>query len=291
MSRWPVPAEVATGPVVLVRRSEQQHPIRALLLHGLGTSWRVWTRHGDPVLGRWGGLANPLGCISGAAADPEVWVGDLPWSGTEDGAWARHPDPTQWIARSVAAVPGGVDVVIAHSFAATMLLDLATRPIREQVLGGVKGLVLVSPFYKSAHDDFDWNVLSSYVNGFVHIMAEGIRVSAKGRPISGDLLMGMAERVQDRIGPYGWLKFFETYLRTPDMNVREMDIPCLILSGRGDVAAPPADSTVLAGQLPDAELTLLEHCGHFPMVETPAEFSAAIDRFNDRIQLTHGARA
>lgn len=268
--------ELAVGPLKLVRESTYPEPTRVLLVHGLGNSWRVWNRHRDPQSPWWAGNDR---------ADLELWAGDLPWRG-DDAGWAQHPDPAHWIAEAIGAVPGGADVVVAHSYAATMLLDLATGPARDQVLGGIRGMVLVSPFYKSAPDDFTWDVLSRYMNGFVHIMADGIRVSGLGRPISEDIVMAMAERVQDRVGPYGWVKFFDTYLRSPAMRLDHLDIPCQIISGAGDIAAPWQDSVALAEGLPDATLTLLDYCGHFPMIEAPDRFGAAIDNFHHRIQLT-----
>lgn len=278
-----MPADTGTGRLKLVRPSGEQNPTRVLLLHGLGTNWRVWNRYGDPLNAHWGVSDPPVQCLA-ERPDPEVWAGELPWKGGDNADWARHPDPKLWIAEAINAVPDRPDIVVAHSFAATMLLELATGPIRDQVLSGVRGLVLVSPFYKSSFEDFSWGVMSAYLNGFVNIMAEGIRVNAKGRPIAGDVLMAMAERVRDRVGPYGWMRFFETYLRTPEMRVEDVDIACQIITGTGDIAAPPSDGRTLADRIPYAGFTLIDHCGHFPMIEAPAEFGSAIEQFNLRIQ-------
>lgn len=271
-------ADQPAGSLRLVRSSSSSCPPRVLMLHGLGTTWRVWQRDGDPLAAEWSVSDPPMEC-DGRRTDPEVWAADLPWRG-DDAGWATYPDSTRFIADAVAAVPGGTDIVVAHSFAATMLLDLATRPVRDQVLDGVAKLVLVSPFYKPSADEFGWDTMAMYMNGFVHIMAEGIKVNAIGRCIEGEILMAMAERVRDRVGPYGWMRFFETYLRTPEMKVEELDRPCLIISGESDVAASPADSQALAERIPRATLTSIRHCGHFPMIEAPIEFGCALESFH-----------
>ncbi len=52
----------------------------------------------------------------------------------------------------------------------------------------------------------------------------------------------------------------------------EVDAPVLIVQGREDQVARQGYGECLAAQLPRAELELVPHCGHFPMLEVAASF-------------------
>lgn len=60
-----------------------------------------------------------------------------------------------------------------------------------------------------------------------------------------------------------------------------LDIPVRILWGRRDPVAVPAIAERLARTIPGAELVWLESCGHFPMLEAPEAFAAAVGEFLD----------
>jgi pimeloyl-ACP methyl ester carboxylesterase len=92
----------------------------------------------------------------------------------------------------------------------------------------------------------------------------------------------MALRVRDRVGPYGWVRFFETYLRTPQLRTARMP-RCLVVAGERDVAAFPSDAVALAAVLPDSRIHVLAGCGHFAMVERPTELAALIDHFVEEV--------
>jgi pimeloyl-ACP methyl ester carboxylesterase len=56
-------------------------------------------------------------------------------------------------------------------------------------------------------------------------------------------------------------------------------MPALVLGGRQDRIFPPGSLISLAASLPDAQLQLIDNCGHVPMVERPAESEAALKAF------------
>jgi pimeloyl-ACP methyl ester carboxylesterase len=89
----------------------------------------------------------------------------------------------------------------------------------------------------------------------------------------------MTLRIRDRVGPYGWVRFFETYLRTPRLRTERLRAPCLVVSGERDFVRFPADAQALAAALPDSRLHVLADCGHFPMVEQPAELATLVAAF------------
>lgn len=260
----------ASEVVVRCRRpASASAPLRTLLLHGLGSSPAVW----DSLVSR-------------AAPRLELWDAELPWSSQGTGGWAQDPDVYQWAARAIGMVDGGVDVLLAHSFAANALLGLLDRT------GGCgqRATVLVSPFYKAGSEDFDWATISYYLNKFDCILEEGIRVSSGGR-LQADVQREMALRVRDRIGPYGWIRFFDTYLRTPHLDTARLTGPFLVIGGDRDFASPPTDSQALARALPNCSLAVLPGCGHFAMAEYPDRFAALVHGFLDSSSVRPPGRA
>jgi pimeloyl-ACP methyl ester carboxylesterase len=245
--------------VRLIRPAPRPDSPRVLLMHGLASSGSVWQ-----------------GFAEDGAPGFALWAAELPWRAEGSASWAWRADAGSWAAQALAAVPGGADIIIAHSFAATALLSRLALAGAQGTTA--RGIVLVSPFYRSRAENFDWAAISYYLNDFHQILAEGIRVRSGGR-LDPDVQHHMALRVQDRIGPYGWIRFFETYLSTPHLRLDHIAVPCLIIGGEDDFAAFPADAGALAAALPRAQAYILPGCGHFPMTTQAEAFGALVNDF------------
>lgn len=267
----PGPQAAGSAAPVEVRRYGAAAPgaPKVLFLHGLAGNDTMWQQAAD-VLGR----------------DQEVWLGQLPWRGKGLADWGHEPDLGSWVEQALLAVPGRPDVVVAHSMTSNVLLELLDRTSRAGVdpfaRFGIRALVLVAPFYRARPDAFDWATISYYLNDFHLILREGIHAQSRGR-ISAETEIAMAERVREWIGPAGWVRFFDLYLRTPDLQTARITTPCLVLGGEADIAAPPDNATALAGALPDARLRILTGSGHFPMVDEPQLFGAELRTFFDSV--------
>ncbi|MBE1492001.1 alpha/beta fold hydrolase [Plantactinospora soyae] len=261
------PLRAAPGVPVRRRRSAgTTRPVRTLLLHGLGSSRAIWDRF-----------------VSVAPPELELWDAELPWASGGNGGWSQHGDPADWATEALRAVDGGVDLVVAHSFAANMMLELlcrtgAAEPWSRPDAAAPRAAVLVSPFYRPAADDFDWAAITFYLNDFHRILEEGIRVSA-GAGLPTEVRAAMADRVRERIGPYGWMRFFDAYLRTPFLPVADLTVPLLVVSGDRDFAAQPSDGRALAAASPAGRYALVPDCGHFAMAEHPDRFAALVADF------------
>ena len=59
--------------------------------------------------------------------------------------------------------------------------------------------------------------------------------------------------------------------------------PTLVIAGREDVGAPVALSEAMQQRIPGAELVVIDEAAHLSVVEQPAAFGAAIDRFLARV--------
>jgi pimeloyl-ACP methyl ester carboxylesterase len=247
------------GVTMDVVREPVGEPVATIgLVHGLGSSATVW---------------NPLVELLPETMRAQAY--GLPWDASEGPAWALERDSRVWLDRALKLGTGEPDVYVAHSFGANVLLD------RLVVHGtaGCRGLVLLSPFYRPAAEAFDWAAISHYLNDFDDLVRDGI-LARRGSPKPReDLLEPMVEKIMERIGPYGWMRFFDLFTRTPLLDVSTLDVPCLVIGGGRDTAAYPQDCASLAGALPDARLEILAGCGHFTMIDETVRVAALIGGF------------
>ncbi|MEU6260351.1 alpha/beta hydrolase [Streptomyces sp. NPDC047043] len=255
-----------SAPVVLRRHpgAAAAGAPRILFLHGLAGSDTVWDETGRQL-----------------GAEHEVWSAQLPWRGQGVEGWGRTADLGPWVEEALASVPGPVDVVVAHSMSSNVLLELLDRT-DGLARFGIRALVLVSPFYRGTAEEFDWATITHYLNDFHLILQEGIRAHSGGR-VSAESEILMAQRVREWIGPYGWIRFFDLFLRTPELRTARITVPCLVVGGAHDIATPSEHAIALAGALPDARLRVLAGSGHFPMVDEPAAFHAELGAFLDAV--------
>lgn len=74
--------------------------------------------------------------------------------------------------------------------------------------------------------------------------------------------------------------------RRPDLPDRlgELTLPALVITGDDDRIVPTEQSVRLAQELPDADLVVLEACGHVPQEECPEPWLQAVRRFLTRVQ-------
>lgn len=83
---------------------------------------------------------------------------------------------------------------------------------------------------------------------------------------------------------FGW----EPYLHNAKLRrrLRRIDVPTLVLWGASDDVAPVEYGRAYAESIPGAEFQVLDAAGHFPQIEQPHQFVAAVRQFSDRSSLT-----
>jgi pimeloyl-ACP methyl ester carboxylesterase len=243
-----------------VRRAPGEPAARIGFVHGLRENARCWQQ-----------------VVALLPDDVDAWVFELPWDGAHGDDWALEREPGVWIERALQQVPEPFTVLVAHSFGANVLLDhLDAAGVPDGL-----GLVLLAPFFRPSREAFDWTLISYYINDFHQFLASGI-TARRTRPIEPDVLLGMSEKVRDRVGVYGWLRFFELFSRTPMLGLDAMALPCAIAGGALDIASYPADCIALADALPNATVEIVPDCGHHLMVEAPERVAALIGELAQR---------
>jgi len=246
-----------------VRRAVREPTTRIAFLHGLRENIQCWDR-----------------VVALLPDDVDAWVLGLPWDGAHGDEWALERAPGVWVERALALLPArsaAPTLLVAHSFGANVLLDhLDTGRVPDRL-----GLVRLAPFFRPTREAFDWPLITYYLNDFHLFLAGGI-TARRTRPLDPELLTGMSEKVRDRIGPYGWLRFFELFSRTPLLDLARLTVPCVVAGGEHDNASFPADCLALAAALPDARAEILPGCGHHLMLEAPRRVAELIRQLKER---------
>ena len=66
----------------------------------------------------------------------------------------------------------------------------------------------------------------------------------------------------------------------------KLQMPVLLIWGKNDNITPPFVGEEFLSLLPNAELKIIDKCGHAPMMERPDEFSRILENFLERVYAT-----
>lgn len=68
-------------------------------------------------------------------------------------------------------------------------------------------------------------------------------------------------------------------------DLHKITLPVGLIWGKNDKITPPEVAVEFKELLPNAELTWIDHCGHAPMMEHPAEFNRNLKDFLEKIKV------
>jgi pimeloyl-ACP methyl ester carboxylesterase len=103
-------------------------------------------------------------------------------------------------------------------------------------------------------------------------------------------LRSLLTEMADSLGPEAFYAQTELALTRPDLraHLRSLTMPALVLGGSEDAINPPAVQQELAAALGNATLVLVEHAGHFMLLEEPEEVARHVAAWFNRV--AHPAR-
>ena len=82
-----------------------------------------------------------------------------------------------------------------------------------------------------------------------------------------------------RQSPEGYARCCEAMAAAVAADASAIRVPTLLIAGRDDAVSPPANSEGLAADLSDAQVRLLDRCGHWHPIEQPAAVVQALRDF------------
>jgi len=266
------PVTVWDGPVFYREANSGPRP-PLLLLHGWGGSSRYWRT-----------------TLATLGAERRILAPDLPGFG--ESPPLRGPATAERLAELVIAFADAMGLaqfdLNGHSFCASVAVYVAERyPQR------VRRLVLTC--MSTFRSEFERRM----VDQVHHVMALWM---ALRRPWMGErrfIYRTAASRFfyrapqDDAILRESFADFLKMDRRTaletaasagePHINqaLQAVRCPTLVIGARQDKIMPPPGTPEVARLVPDSRLLWIEHCGHLPMVERPAEYHAALRAFLD----------
>lgn len=80
-----------------------------------------------------------------------------------------------------------------------------------------------------------------------------------------------------------WELFLETHHLHLDRQLKNLELPSLVVTGEHDLTVKTAESLRLSKELPGAELKVIPDCAHLPQEEQPEAFAEAVRDFVRRI--------
>ena len=241
-----------------------------LMIHGSGpgvSAWSNW-RLNLPVLARTRRVVAP-DCVG--------------FGFTERPAGIRYGRDT-WLRHLLGVMDElGVDQadVVGNSFGGSMALALAIhhpQRVRRLVLMGSVGV----EFALTPGLDAVWGYTPSLEN-----MRRLLDVFAFDRRLVNDELAALRYRAASRPGvAEAFAAMFPaprqrwiTALAHDEADIAKLSHPTLVLHGREDRVIPASNAQRLFELIPNAELHLFGHCGHWTQIEHQARFNALLADF------------
>lgn len=71
-------------------------------------------------------------------------------------------------------------------------------------------------------------------------------------------------------------------------SLEKLDLPMLIIVGKDDKLTPPEFAKIIYGKTKNSDLKIISNSGHFPNMENPDEFNAAISEFLKELEKSKG---
>jgi pimeloyl-ACP methyl ester carboxylesterase len=248
-----------------------------LLLHGFGASTFTW-REILPDLAEYGTVVAYDRPGFGLTERPLEWQGTNPYS------------PQAQMELLFGLLDHfGIEkaILIGHSAGGTVAVQAAVR-YPEQV----EALILIAPAIYSGGGAPAWirPILSTpQMRRLGPLFVRQVFGSAEGlldlawhdpQKISAETLAGYERPLQ--VG--NWDRaLWELTLASKESDLEgelaQVQTPTLVISGDDDRIVPSQESVRLATELPNAELAMIENCGHVPHEECPDEFMRVLREF------------
>jgi pimeloyl-ACP methyl ester carboxylesterase len=259
--------EVEPGVSVYVQDVGAGRPV--VLIAGFGLSHEVWDREVRSL-----GNAHRVVCI------------DLRGTGNSDKPIGDYS--IERLAADVEAVLAALDVreatIVGWSFGGQVAFHLAaTEPERLAQLV----LVCSNGVRASRSEQFPFGAPAA---ALLQALVQGERedrLAARYKTIASGFhgepdprVVDYLVRVQLQMPSWAAVACYESYLQTDLVSdLPRVTLPVLQILGAEDVVTPRDGAGWLQERLAAGRLVMLESCGHYPMVEAGAEFTAALVDF------------
>ena len=249
-----------------------------LLLHGFGANVSTWDLVLDE-LGTEGFVVAYDRAAFGFTERPETWSGTNPYSS------AGQLEVIQALVDEFGA--GKEVVILGHSAGGNLAAAFAAQNPEE-----VDQLILLDPAIYTSGGTPDWLTWVYDIPQLNHVGPALVSsIATSGLDLLQESYYDKSLVTEELTAKYtaplkivGWEKAFWNYNKAPrttnvDKQLARLTVPTLVITGDTDEVVATADSIRLAGELPNAQLVVIENCGHLPNEEKSQEFLTAVAGF------------
>jgi pimeloyl-ACP methyl ester carboxylesterase len=249
-----------------------------LLLHGFGANVSTW----DAVLEELGAAGFVIAydrAAFGFTERPENWSGTNPYSS------AGQLEVMQALIDEFGA--GKEVVILGHSAGGNLAAAFAAKHPDQ-----VDQLVLLDPAIYTSGGTPDWLTWIYDIPQLNHvgpalvssIATSGLDLLDRSYFDKSLVTDELKAKYTAPLSIAGWEKAFWNFNKAPratgvEQKLLSITMPTLVITGDNDEVVATADSVRLAGELPNAQLVVIENCGHLPNEEKPQEFLTAVAAF------------
>ena len=249
-----------------------------LLLHGFGANVSTW----DLVLDELGAAGFVVAydrAAFGFTERPESWTGTNPYSA------AGQLEVIQALIDEFGA--GKEVVILGHSAGGNLAAAFAAQNPE-----AVDQLILLDPAIYSTGGGSSWLNWIYDIPQLNHVGPALVSsIATSGLDLLNESYYDKSLVTEELKAKYtaplkitGWEKAFWNYNKAPratgvDQDLAALTMPTLVITGDTDEVVATADSIRLAGELPNAQLVVIENCGHLPNEEKSQEFLTAVAGF------------
>ena len=249
-----------------------------LLLHGFGANVSTWDLVLDE-LGTEGFVVAYDRAAFGFTERPETWSGTNPYSS------AGQLEVIQALVDEFGA--GKEVVILGHSAGGNLAAAFAAANPES-----VDELILLAPAVYSTGGGPSWLNWIYDIPQLNHVGPALVSsIATSGLDLLQESYYDKSLVTEELTAKYtaplkivGWEKAFWNYNKAPrttnvDKQLALLTVPTLVITGDTDEVVATADSIRLAGELPNAQLVVIENCGHLPNEEKSQEFLTAVAGF------------
>lgn len=132
----------------------------------------------------------------------------------------------------------------------------------------------------------DFMRLAQTSRGFIQVTRRLLPQLIHASRLSDEVLIGNVQAMAARTGVDAYVRQLHAIISRPDSrgDMPNWYLPSLVLCGRQDALTTPAMHEEMASLLPDAELVVIEECGHMSTLEKPEEVAVVMRRWLQRIE-------
>jgi pimeloyl-ACP methyl ester carboxylesterase len=243
----------------LSRPDEPDGPL-VVLVHGMEDTWESW---------------RPF--VRGLPKSWRVYALDTPWRAGNAYAWRRQATAGGWLRAAIERLGEPVDVLVGHSLGANSVLEMIATPGS----AGVRTAVLLAPFYCPRSTVLNWEMFDEARKAFDRLIADGMRMrlGARFAELDADIADAMIDKVIERIGPQGFMAWFDHFAASSDLNLASVAIPTFVLAGSSDPCLSHGRAESLAADMPISTMRLDPTFDHFCHVRQARQTSAHLVGF------------